>query len=104
MPNFVRVFTLALLVELVGLTLTLIHYSIYADNGKGIPALYDIGFLFEILADCVLLLIVLLIAKGYRITISVIRRKPILFVIWLAYFAGVVIFVVWTLVSIQNYL
>ena len=101
MPNFVRIFTVALIVELIGLIFILIHYSVYADDGKGIKALYDLGFFFEIFADCVLLLIVLLIAKGYRITISVIRRKRILIAIWLTYFVAVIIFVMWTLVSVS---
>lgn len=100
MPNFVRIFTTALVVELLGLMLTLVHYSVFADDGKGVQVLYDLGFFFEIFADCVLLLIVLLIAKGYRITISVIRRKRILIVIWLLYFAAVVTFAMWALVSI----
>ena len=99
MPNFVRIFTVALIVELIGLIFILIHYSVYTDDGKGIRALYDLGFFFEIFADCVLLLIILLIAKGYRITISVIRRKRILIAIWLTYFAAVVVFSMWTLVS-----
>lgn len=99
MPNFVRIFTAALMVELLGLILILIHYSVYADDGKGVQVLYDLGFFFEDLADCVLLLIVLLIAKGYRITISVIRKKRILIAIWLAYFVAVVIYSMWALVS-----
>lgn len=104
MPNFVRIFTVALIVELIGLIFILIHYSVYADDGKGIQALYDLGFFFEIFADCVLLLIILLIAKGYRITISVIRRKRILVAIWLAYFVAVVIFALWGLVSANQYM
>ena len=100
MPNFVRMFTVAVIVELIGLIFILIHYSIYADDGKGIQVLYDLGFFFEIFADCVLLLIILLIAKGYRVTISVIRRKRILIAMWLSYFAAVVAFAMWALVSI----
>ena len=99
MPNFVRIFTVALIVELIGLIFILTHYSVYADDGKGVQVLYDLGFFFEIFADCVLLLIILLIAKGYRITISVIRRKRILIAIWLMYFAAVIAFAIWALVS-----
>lgn len=101
MPNFVRIFTTALMVELFGLILTVTHYSLYADNGKGIQVLYDLGFFFEIFADCVLLLIVLLIAKGYRITISVIRRKRILIFVWVLYFFAVVAFIVWALFGLS---
>lgn len=99
MPKFVRIFTVALFLEFSGLTFIVIHFSLFADDGKGIPALYDIGFFFEILADCVLLLIVLLVAKGYRVTISVIRQKKVLFVVWLVYFSTVITFTLWTLVS-----
>ena len=99
MPNFVRIFTVALALELFGLIFILTHYSIYANDGKGVQVLYDLGFFFEDFADCVLLLIILLIAKGYRITISVIRRKRILIAIWMAYFAAVVTYTMWALVS-----
>ena len=99
MPNFVRIFTVALALELFGLIFILSHYSVYANDGKGVQVLYDLGFFFEDFADCVLLLIILLIAKGYRITISVIRRKRILIAIWMAYFAAVVTYTMWALVS-----
>lgn len=101
MPNFVRIFTTALTVELLGLIFILIHYSVYTGNGKGVQVLYDVGFFLEVFADCVLLLIVLLIAKGYRITISVIRRKRILIAVWVSYFAAVIAYAIWGLVSVQ---
>ena len=101
MPNFVRIFTTALILELFGLIFILIHYSVYTGDGKGVQVLYDLGFFFEAFADCVLLLIVLLIAKGYRITISVIRRKRILIAVWTSYFAAVITYAIWGLVSVQ---
>jgi len=99
MPNFVRVFTVAMLIECTGLTFVIVHYIIFAHDGQGIVVFYDLGFFLEVLADCVLLLIILLIAKGYRITISIIRRKKILAIIWLMYFFSVITFSIWTLVS-----
>ena len=100
MPNFVRIFTTALIVEVLGLIFILIHYSVYTSDGKGVQVLYDVGFFLEVFADCVLLLIVLLIAKGYRITISVIRRKRILIAVWMSYFAAMIAYAIWGLVSV----
>ena len=99
MPNFVRVFTVAMLIECTGVIFVIVHYITFAHDGQGIVVFYDLGFFLEVLADCVLLLIVLLIAKGYRITISIIRRKRLLAIIWLMYFFSVITFSVWTLVS-----
>ena len=100
MPNFVRVFTVALLIECTGLIFVIVHCIIFAHDGQGITVFNDLGFFLEVLADCVLLLIILLIAKGYRITISIIRRKRLLSIIWLIYFFSVITFSVWTLVSV----
>jgi len=100
MPNFVRVFTVAMLIDCTGLIFVIVHTIIFAHDGQGIIVFYDLGFFLEVLADCVLLLIVLLIAKGYRITISIIRRKRLLSIIWLMYFFSVITFSVWTLVSV----
>lgn len=61
----------------------LIHNLVYSFNGVGIQLFDYIGWLLEIFSSCVLILILLLIAKGYTILTKHIKLKKKFFFYWL---------------------
>ena len=59
-----------------------IHNLAFSYNGVGVKLFDYLGWLLEILAVCILILILLLIAKGYTITTKYIRFKNKFFIYW----------------------
>ena len=65
--------TVQLLNYSVGITLVadffdLIHYLVYSGDGHGVPALHAVSVVLTAVSEAVLLLLVVLIAKGWTIT------------------------------------
>ena len=62
-----------------------VHYMVYGQNGKGVPVLLTLGDFFSGAGQSFLMLLLLLIAKGWTITTTILTRKRALFLIWGVY-------------------
>ncbi len=87
MHRLVKLFTFSLFFELVHVSLVMIHLSVYASDGVGVEALKYLGEVANLLSDWILILVFVLIAKGWQLTTSTIRWKKVTFFIWGFYVA-----------------
>lgn len=69
-------------IEILSRLMFCIHNLSFAYNGVGVQIFDYFGWLLEIFAVCVLILMLLLIAKGYTITTKYIRMKKKFFTYW----------------------
>jgi hypothetical protein len=69
-------------IEILSRIMFCIHNLAFSFNGIGVKFFDYLGWLLEILAVCILILILLLIAKGYTITTKYIRFKNKFFIYW----------------------
>ena len=98
--TLIRLYTSALICEAVGVALQSVHYIIYGMNGVGIVALRHIGDLFVVATQCLFMLLLLLIAKGWTITTVFLIHKKYVAVLWITYVVlYITLFVVNALVS-----
>ncbi|KAJ5072218.1 intimal thickness receptor-related [Anaeramoeba ignava] len=74
-----RISFLALVFETVGLICVFAHFAAYANDGKGSFGLRVFGELLEVIASIILMLFVILVAKGWTISRSYISYKKVLF-------------------------
>lgn len=95
-----RLFTAALISELLGIVFQFIHYLVYAKNGVGVESLRDIGDFCVVVTQCLFMLLLLLIAKGWTITTIFLINRKYLAGLWIFYvILYIILFVVNTVVS-----
>ena len=82
-----------------GIFFNLVHITIFAFDGRGIPILQTMGNFVDMCAQCVMMLQLLFIAKGWTITVKELTRKPLLYSIWVLYTIVYIILFVFNLVS-----
>ena len=61
------IFLAALCAELLAYILYMMHYSVYADNGVGMPVAKILAEVCHGVSECILILLVVLIAKGWNV-------------------------------------
>lgn len=102
MHILVKVFSGSLVLEALYVFTELIHISIYAGNGKGEVAIQYLGEVCNQFSDWLLILVVILVGKGWQVTTSSLRWSKVTMLIWGAYIVFSGIFFIWTVVSICN--
>ncbi|KJE92060.1 hypothetical protein CAOG_03088 [Capsaspora owczarzaki ATCC 30864] len=65
MPLFVRLASAAMFLEFLAVLANLIHFGQYSQDGEGVPGMHAFGFFLQIISQCVLMLLLLLFAKGW---------------------------------------
>lgn len=96
----IQIFTISLILNLLHVTCEMIHFSVYAANGIGVIALKYFGEVFNQLSDWLLILVLILVAKGWQVTTSTIRWKKVTSVVWGVYIFVSGIYFIWMVVSV----
>ena len=96
----IQIFTTSLILDLLHVTCEMIHFSVYAANGIGVIALKYFGEVFNQLSDWLLILVLILVAKGWQVTTSTIRWKKVTSVVWGVYIFVSGIYFIWMVVSV----
>lgn len=96
-----KLLTLNIGLELLGILLNFLHVIKFAFDGIGLSWLSIIGNGIDVLAECLFVLLVLVIAKGWAITRIHLEGKCIVFSVWGLYtFLNALLFV-WNLTEID---
>lgn len=86
--------------EAVGIFCNFIHVAVFASNGVGVKWIAVLGNAIDTLAQCLFMLSLLLLAKGWMITQHRIRGKKVVFSLWGVYTLLNCILFLWNLVSL----
>ncbi|XP_071079694.1 transmembrane protein 145-like [Haliotis cracherodii] len=90
-----KIFTVSFLLEMVGISCSLLDTTIFAFNGWGAEWLGITGTLVRVLSQCLFMLFLLLIAKGWEITTDKLSRNTVLFTLWGIYTVLNIVLFVW---------
>lgn len=97
------IFGFSLLLEFLHIALVMIHYSVFSVDGMGVVALLYLGQAANFTSDWLLILVLILIGKGWQLTTATVRWKKVTAVIWVLYIVVSGLFFVWTVVSEHHY-
>lgn len=92
----IKLFLISLVIEYLSIFLLLLHYGSYAQNGTGIPMLLKLGQILSIVSRCFLMLLLLLLAKGWTISNETLTKKWAVVSIVLAYLGVSVVILVFS--------
>jgi len=76
----VRLFTFCVATEFLSIFCLFIHYAAYSSNGRGVPFFHGLGDFLDIVAQIAFILLVVLIAKGWCISKTIIDDRFIVLV------------------------
>lgn len=94
-----KILTASICLELTGISCNLLHWMIFSANGVGCYVLSVIGNAIDVISECLFMLTLLLITKGWTITSMELTGKPIVFSIWGLYTLLNCVLFIWNLVS-----
>ncbi|XP_033125858.1 transmembrane protein 145-like [Anneissia japonica] len=97
----VKLLTLCLFLEYIGVVCYFIHYVLYAVNGAGMTWLEHLGQLFQVAMQCCFMLLLLLLAKGWTITRTDIHQKKLVLGVWAMYSIFYVFLYFWQMLMIS---
>lgn len=83
----------------VGQGFQFVHWMVFANDGVGFPFLDHLGFALGGLSTWILVLVFILVSKGWQMTTRVIRRAVLTLLLWGLYIAVSIVLFVWTVVS-----
>jgi hypothetical protein len=95
-----RLLTGCMICEYIGIIANFIHFFKFAFDGQGVEPLRIGGTFIDMISQCLLMLLLLLIAKGWTITRLVLSNKKIFLALWSIYTAIYMALFIWNLVSI----
>lgn len=93
-----KLLTTCMVLEFVGIFLNVVHVLKFALDGVGEPNCNMAGNLIGIIAECLVILMLLLVAKGWTITRMEVTCKFLVFAVWTAYTCVYIFLFVWNLV------
>lgn len=99
MHILVKIFTVSLVLESIFVLLELLHSAVYASNGRGVMVLRYFGEVANQFSDWLLILVVILVGKGWQVTTSSLRWSRVTVAIWGAYIFFSALYFVWMVVS-----
>jgi len=91
----VKIVTLSILFEFVCNLFQMIHYSVYAGDGVGAPALEALGNLMNMASNLLLMFVCILVAKGWAITSHYLSQKNIVLIVMALFVLGYLVLFVW---------
>ncbi|ESO05882.1 hypothetical protein HELRODRAFT_64810 [Helobdella robusta] len=94
---------LCLFLEFLGIVFNFVHYTKFAGDGIGVVSLSTVGKFFDLLAQSLFMLLLLLVVKGMAINCERLPIFTILFVstVWFAYTASNIALFIWNLLEVQ---
>lgn len=95
-----KILTVSISLELTGIALNLLHYIIFSSNGVGFYVISIIGNAIDAISECMFMLTLLLIARGWTIISLEFTGRAIVVSIWGFYTLLNCILFVWNLVSL----
>jgi len=98
----VRLLTVTLLLETVSLFCLFVHYAIYASNGVGANGLHGLGELLDMCAQLVFMLLLILIAKGWAITRTLITGQKLVLIMVSSFTIGYISLFTWQNVGMDH--
>ena len=95
--------TLAMCLEYLGVFLNFVHVTKFAVDGEGVALLKVAGNFIDMGAQCIFMLLLLLIVKGWTITRMELpwQTKLVLSTVWVAYTAANIALFLWNQVCID---
>ena len=100
--RLINLFTLSLVLEFLHVACEMIHFAVYAANGIGVVAMKYFGEVFNELSDWLLILVLILVAKGWQVTTCSIRWKKLTAIVWGVYIFISALYFIWMVVSGYN--
>ena len=97
-----NILTLSIASEILGIMCNVIHVTVFAFNGWGVTWLGVAGDFILLISQCIFMLFLLLVAKGWQITSNELSRKRTFFSVWGIYTLLNLVLFVWNLVSHFN--
>ena len=93
--------TVCMCLEYVGILANLVHVLVFAFDGAGVELLAVVGNFVDNVAQCLFMLLLLLVVKGWTVTRMYLdmRTKVVLFTLWGNYTVASMALFVWNLVS-----
>jgi len=91
----VKIITLAILLEFICNFFQMIHYSVYANDGVGAPALEALGNLINMGSNLLLMFVCILVAKGWAITSHYLSQKYVVLIVMSLFVLGYLILFIW---------
>ncbi|XP_002739236.1 integral membrane protein GPR180-like [Saccoglossus kowalevskii] len=101
MHAIVKVFTLCMYIQFASIILIFIHLILYSQDGVGIDAILQLGNVLDMATQCLFMLLLLLIAKGWTITTMVITQKRFMLIVWAIYCLLYGILFIWQMVAVD---
>ena len=101
-PFLIWLFSLAVIFENINIVCGLIHFAVYATNGIGIPYLNNLKEIINLVGDWLLILVLVLVAGGWMVTVRTIKWKYISFPIIGIYILLSIVYFIWSMVSILS--
>ncbi|KAK8400591.1 hypothetical protein O3P69_003335 [Scylla paramamosain] len=96
-----RLFTAVLVVQLAGLLFDTLHLLVFSFDGEGIEGINIAGDLFNILAQSLFMMLLLLLAKGWAITRMMLTRRLLLFALWGLYSILILTLYFWNMTEVD---
>ncbi|XP_076097602.1 integral membrane protein GPR180-like [Mytilus galloprovincialis] len=96
-----KILTASICLELTGISCNLLHWMIFSANGVGCYVLSVIGNAIDVISECLFMLTLLLITKGWTITSMELTGKPIVFSIWGLYTLLNCVLFIWNLTEVD---
>ena len=93
------IFTVSLALETFHILLIMSHYCVFSEDGIGVSPLYYLGQALNFISDWLLILVLILIGKGWQITTATVRWKKTTLVVWVVYIIVSGVFFSWIVVS-----
>ena len=94
-----KLLTVVFVGELLSTVLHLIHVTVFAFNGQGMEWMRKMGTLVDVVIQCLFMMFLLLLAKGWGITTDQLKWKSVLFGICGVYTVLNLFLYIWNLVS-----
>lgn len=96
-----RLFTATLIVQLAGLLFDTLHLLVFSFDGEGSEGENILGDLFNILAQSLFMMLLLLLAKGYAITRMMLSRRFLLISLWGLYSILILTLYFWNMIEVD---
>ena len=96
-------FTVSLALETFHVLLVMAHYCVFSEDGVGLRPLLYMGRGLNFISDWLLILVLILLGKGWQITTATVRWKKTTLVVWIVYIVVSGIFFSWIFVSGSSY-
>ncbi len=93
------ILTTCMVMEYVGVIFNFVHIFKFAFDGEGVDLLHIVGNFIDQIAQCLFMLLLLLIVKGWTITKMDLRSKGVLFTVWGSYTVANLALFIWNQVS-----